>query len=413
MTEATRLQLRLSEIRQRLNELAGVEDLTDEHRTEIDALTVEYRDTETKRRALIVAGDEGGDGNAGDVLPADSDPETRELVRLRGRVRVGRYIAAAMEMRAVDGAEGEYNEALKLGRERFPLRLLAPEIRATTDADAAASQRRWLDRLFSDTAAMRLGITFEPVEPGLAAFPVTKTGPAAAQRGRNEAAADGAWTVGVTELKPTRNTVRATFTAEDAARLPGLEDALVRDLRMALVEGVDRAIFIGDAGANEDTADITGLTTAPGVVEKTLGQNAKTMTADTLAAFIELVDGKHATNAEDLRIVAAVGANVLWHSTIANSDAEKTLAQFLMASGIEWGVRGDIEAATAAGDFGAFIGRGRGIEGAGVAAIWDSGMLIRDPYSDAASGGVALTMSHLWAFGLPRASNFARLKFVA
>lgn len=28
---------------------------------------------------------------------------------------------------------------------------------------------------------------------------------------------------------------------------------------MALVEGVDRAIFLGDAGANEDTADFTGL----------------------------------------------------------------------------------------------------------------------------------------------------------
>ena len=92
VTEATRLQLRLSEIRQRLNELAGVEDLTDEHRTEIDALTVEYRDTETKRRALIVA----ADADAGGDLPADTDPETREVLRLEGRARVSNYVAAAL-----------------------------------------------------------------------------------------------------------------------------------------------------------------------------------------------------------------------------------------------------------------------------------------------------------------------------
>ena len=410
MTEATRLQLRASEIRQRLNELSGVEDLTDEHRTEIDALTVEYRDVETKRRALAVAGDEDGDGD-GD-LPAD--PETRELLRLQDRARVSNYVAAALELRAASGAELELNQALGIGGERFPLRLLAPrETRTTTDSEAGVYQRRWLDRLFAESAALRVGVTFESVQPGVSAHPVTTAGASAAQRGRQQAAAKAAWTVGVTEIKPTRNTVRAVFSIEDAARLPGLEDALIRDLRMALTEGVDRAVFIGDGGANEDSADIVGLTTAA-IHEVTLTQAAKVKAADTLARFIGLIDGKHATKADDLRIVAAVGANTLWHSTIANAATEnQTLAQFLMASGIEWGVRGDIEAATANGDFGAFIGRGRGIAGAAVAAVWDSGMLIRDPYTEADSGEVALTLSHLWGFGIPRASNFARLKFVA
>ena len=296
---------------------------------------------------------------------------------------------------------------------RRETRATTPEERATTNVDAGATQRTWLDRLFAETAAMRLGISFEAVEPGVAAFPVTTAGASAAQRGRTEAAADAAWTVGVTEIKPTRNSVRAVFAVEDAARLSGLEDALIRDLRMALVEGVDRAIFIGDGGANENSADITGLTTAT-ISEVTLTQANKVKAANTLARFIGMIDGKHATMPEDLRIVAAVGANTLWHSTIANAAAEnQTVAQFLMASGIQWGVRGEIETASAAGDFGAFVGLGRGIEGAGVAAVWDSGMLIRDPYSSAAKGEVALTLSHLWGFDLPRPSNFRRLKFVA
>ena len=34
----------------------------------------------------------------------------------------------------------------------------------------------------------------------------------------------------------------------------------------------------------------------------------------TITAFAELIDGKHAMSPEDLRIVAAVGANQLWMS---------------------------------------------------------------------------------------------------
>ena len=214
-------------------------------------------------------------------------------------------------------------------------------------------------------------------------------------------------------LKPTRNAATLKFSIEDAARIPGLESALTRDLRMALTEGVDRAIFLGDDGANENSADITGLMTAANVVEQTITQANKVKPAETLAAFLALIDGKHASMVEDLRCVLAVGAHNLWAGTIANSAAEnQTVLAFLKANGLTCSVRGDIETATTNGKFGAFLGRGRGIAGAGVAAVWEAGELIRDPYTDAAKGTVHLTLSYLWAFGLPRPSNFARIKFV-
>ena len=81
-------------------------------------------------------------------------------------------------------------------------------------------------------------------------------------------------------------------------------------------------------------------------------------------------------------------------------------------NGLMFRSRANIDEATANGDFGAFIGRKRGIDGAGVAGVWEAGELIRDPYSGAAKGEVALTLCFLWDFGLPRASNFMRLKFV-
>ena len=89
--------------------------------------------------------------------------------------------------------------------------------------------------------------------------------------------------------------MRLKFAVEDAARIPGLEAALTRDLRMALTEGVDKAIFVGDDGASEAGSDITGLQTAAGLTEKTITQAAKVKGGDVLKAFAELVDGKHAT----------------------------------------------------------------------------------------------------------------------
>ena len=206
--------------------------------------------------------------------------------------------------------------------------------------------------------------------------------------------------------------MRAVFNVEDAARLPTLEEALTRDLRMALVEGVDRAIFIGDATADPDAGDIVGLTTAS-IDESTITQTNKLLWPQTVAVFAALIDGKHAMSPADLNIVAAVGANTLWMSTSANTNRNESVAQVLQGNGLTWKTRGDIEAATTNGKFGAFVGLARGIEGAGVAAVWDSGQLIRDPYSNAAKGEVALTLSHLWATGLPRTSNFKRVKFVS
>ncbi len=418
MTLSQKLALRASEIRKRLAEIAALEGdaLTDEVRSEMTTLRNEMQDVELRYQSAVTAEDEPETR----TTTTDTTGEGNELAEIRSRVQddggICLYAGVAIERRALDGAALELNQALQIPADRFPLELLAPdvEVRATTNTDAAAVQQTWVDRLFSDTHAMRLGMSFQSVAPGVAAYPVTTGGAAAAQRGRSEAAADAAWTVGVSELKPTRNTVRVVFNEEDSYRLPGLEPALRRDLAMALAEGVDRVVFLGDAGANENTADIAGLNTAANVVEVTLTQANKVKGPATLAAFIGLVDGKHASMESDLAICASVGANTLWASNLVDSTADSvTVAQFLRAAGLSWIVRGDIDTNTAANDWGAFVGRQRGISGAGVVPVWNSGKLIRDEYSGSAKGEIAVTLATYWNFGLPRPSNFARLKFVA
>ena len=408
------LRARQSTERQTMAELSLADELSDEQRSQLDTIEQGTPDLERQLRAATVAVDAEQDGERRAVSPED-DAEARELRELRERVGMGEYVAAACEQRSAEGAAKEFNQALGIAGNRFPLSLLAPpEERAVTGVDTVTTPTRWLDRLFADTAAMNVGVTMDTVPAGVSSHPVTATGASAAARGKTEDATDAAWTVSVVEMKPKRNAVRLVFSIEDTARIPGLEAALTRDLRMAMVEGVDRSIFIGDAGATGTDADIVGLTTAAGLTAVEITQTNKVKPAETLAAFTSLIDGIHANSLSDLRVVSSVGAWRLWAETIANSAAEnQTVAAFLREAGLSWMARGLIETDTAADDFAAFIGRAKGIEGAAVAAVWEAGELIRDPYSSAAGGEIALTLCYLWDFQVVRASNFARVTFAA
>ena len=415
MTPLQKLQIEQSEKRQRLNALLAQDERSDADATELATLTARMQALEPELRAAIVAAPEEAE-----TTTATGDAESRERAELRATVSMGEYAAAAAESRAITGAEAEYNAALGISKRpgAFSLELLAPaaaepEKRATTDAESDRTSRRWIDRLFASSAAMAVGVTMESVMPGVPSYMVTTAGASGAQLDRSEATGDAAWTVGVTALKPKRGSVRAVFSLEDSYRMPGLEDALRRDLQMALVESVDEAIFTGDTGPATADYDIVGLKTA-GITEFTLTQANKVKGTNVLARLAALVDGKHAVSPADLRIVASVGTNVLWLTTIINAAASnETLAQFLRASGISWTTRADIDAATTAGKYGAYVGLSRGIEGAAVAAVWAEGQLIRDEFTGAAKGEVAITLSTFWDFALPRTSSFRRLKYVA
>ena len=112
----------------------------------------------------------------------------------------------------------------------------------------------------------------------------------------------------------------------------------------------------------------------------TIMQSAKVTAPGVLTAFAAQLDGKYATGLADLRVVLAVGAARLWTATVPNAATgnNASIAQTLNANGITWQIREGIEDNTANGDFLAFIGRARGIDGAAVAAVWEqSGTLDR------------------------------------
>ena len=415
MTVLQKLQLERSKLRQSLSTLLAVDsaDRTDEQRAEIKTSTERMGELESELRTATTL-----EGDGSEIKPDDG--EARELRGIQERSRIAAYMAAATAGRGVTGAELELNQALNLGETQFPLRLLtgqdptADELRTETDAETTVRPTRWLDRLFHGTAGQALGLTYDSVPGGVASYPVTTGGGTPAQRGREEAIATGAWTIGTTEIKPTRQGIHYIFNVEDSARIPGLESALERDMRAALAERVDYTIFKGDSGANENTADIPAITGVAGISAKTLSQANKIKGTETLAKLVELLDGLSAESIADLRAVAFVGANRLWRSTnIAGASARPmTMASWLNEAGFNWRTRGGIETATGNGKLGAMLGLGRGLPGAGVVAVWEGATLIRDPYSGAKSGTVQLTLQTLWNYKIVRASNFAKLTFV-
>ena len=424
MTPSQKHAIRRSEIVQRLNEIAGLDAaaVTDEVRAESEGLRGELATVETQFRAAVTA--EEAAIEAGSAGADTADGEAAEFRALQGRVSVLAYVRDALgsfrstERRSLNltaGAELEFNQAVDLPADQFPLRLLSPppvEVRAATATDTTTTPKRWLDRLFADSAAMHIGITMESVAAGKASFPIT-TSPATViphQRGKEQAETEGAWTIGAVEMDPSRMSIHFRFAGEDSMRVPGLEDALTRDMRMALRERMDYVVFNGDDGATPDAGDIDGLFDIVGITERPLTQANKVKWPETLAAFTGLIDGLHAEDLSDVRIVASVGAARLWRQSSANANRNESLAQVFRSNGLDWRTRAGIATTTATGDFLAAVGLMRGNMGAGVCPVWQGAELIRDKYSGAASGQVQLTLNAYWNFGLVRSSNFARVK---
>ena len=314
------------------------------------------------------------------------------------------------------GPELEYNQHLGLAANYLPLDVVSRglEHRAARDGDAEGNQATWLDRVIADTAAARLGVTFPMVSPGVQAYPVMVAGEASVQRGRTQSVAEGTYTFAVSELKPTRNSVHGVYSIEDELRLPGLAAAIEQDMSAQIMESIDLAVFKGDDGANEDTADITGFQTAT-ITETTVTQNNKVKGDELLKVFLAYVDGQYATSLADVMIVASVGSNTLWGGTVHAATVDnQTVAQFLRANGVNWTTRAGIDTNTANGDFGAYIGLARGSDGAAVAPVWNKAQLVRDGFgAHAQKGEVGLTLHYFWNFGITRTANFKRLKYVS
>ena len=336
MTNAQKLTIRASEIRQRLNEIAGLEGdaLTDEIRQESDNLTTEFRDVETKLRAAIAAEPDA----KVETTDANLDAEARERLELRGRASFGGYLLAALQGRVAGGAEAEYAAAFGARPGHVPMDLWEgdrPEVRseerAATPAPATGTGVTVAPVqpfVFAPSIAPRLGIDMPSVGSGGYSEMTVTTALPAAPKAKGGDADDTAGGLTAVTTNPRRISARMTVTLEDVASIgqANFEAALRQNVSMALSDEYDNQAINGDGTAPNVEGLINQLT------DPTDPTNVAAFD-DFVNAFADQIDGLWAGMMTEVGIVVNVDAYKLaaktFRGTAANGGPVETAADYL------------------------------------------------------------------------------------
>ena len=398
MTNSQRLTVRASEIRERLNVIAGLENdaLTDEVRAEETTLGTEYRDTETRLRAALIA-----EGDPAEVRETRVSAEDRERIELRGRARVHRYVSAAVAGIGAAGAEAEYAAAegcpglvpLSMfgatAEERAATYRAGIEHRAVTPAPADSDLNRThapiVPALFDRSIAAHLGIEMPTVPTGIRSFPVLSTSLTAGVVAESGDAAQTAGAFDVTDADPRRLTGQFKLRKEDLAKMDGMEDSLTDNLGMVLSDEWDKQAITGDNSAPNLNGIMAQLTdpSAPATGAETFTRYA--------AAFAAHIDGLFAAMPGDVR--GLVGPHTLRHMASVFGGANSDRSAYSYLSTEFGGVRATRRIADPASNIQQAIIRRANPAGDRVAVspVWTGVEIIRDPYTAAGKGEVIVT----------------------
>lgn len=415
MTNTQRIQLRMSEVRGRLNELSSVEgEMTDENRTEIDTLMAEMADLEPKLRASIVADQE--------AIETRNDPESGDshLDDLRNRASVSEYVRQAITGQPLDGACRELNQELKIvpirgqgGGVLLPVEQLAFRAdvanTSTSAEDADETNRRPIfSRLFARGVMELMGVRLDAVPVGLIEYPllVSATTPAMKAEG-SEAADTVAATWNSEVLKPKRLVAQYEFTAEAIATVPGLDTALSADLQMAITDQMNQLV-LGDG--NGTAPNIRGLGDAIDFKVASIPDPGAIVTqTDALDWPMEVIDGLHASTESDVGVVIGPATYKKIAPTLFSGTTEN-LFDVWRRRGISFVSSAHIKTKTHIDRV--YIHGGTDMaRGDSVGAVWPAMELIRDVYSKAGEGKTMVTSTLLWdAYCGFRAAAYAGAK---
>ena len=419
MKTSQKLSLRASEIRQRLNEIAGLEGdaLTDEIRAESDKLTGEYRDVETRHRAAIVAeGDELKEAETRGAGPDAPDAETRAFLELRSRTRFGRFLECFRDGEQLTGAEKELAEhrGLTTAGNVVPWDALLPppappaELRADAVTPAPGSgnpinQSEIIQRVFARSGTARLGVYMPSVGVGQASYPVITAGQAGAFAAADGAVEAAAGTIAPNALSPVRLQARFMFRLEDSMLTMGLESGLREDAVMALADRLDKQLLgLGDANVRGFLA-----TAANGGIGNVTAASTEVDYAAAVTEAAKGVDGIYAGSESECSWVLGVATYRKLASLIqTNGDvsaverARRVLRDLMASANIP----------AAASDVQQGIIAKLGAPGAmnAVCPIWEGLKLIRDEVTNAAKGQILVTAVALHNFKVLRAAGFQR-----
>ena len=413
MSPRQKIELRMSELREKiagLNRAGDEQELTEEQLTERNALEEERQQLEPEWRKAMLQ-------EESDALKAKAENtgENREIRTLTQRARLSNYVNAAAQLTAVSGVEAELGNALQLrsaqdGGVVVPWELLAPRVEQRADVDTTLpadapniNNEPIIGRVFAATASAFLGVRMSGVGVGQQNIPVITAGTDPALKSAGAVQDATAATITADQLKPKRLTARYVIRREDMASLMGYEDALAADLRMALGEKLDDLVLNGDdATAPQWSGFFDALTdpTAPSALAY----------SNLLSAYGGGVDGKYALTLMDVRVLVGDTTYGKLAALVNTGSGETGVSYAQRATG---GLQASALVPAASSNVqGAVLAKtGPGATDNSVVFTWAGVEIIRDMYSGAASGEVALTALSLVDFHLIRKDGYAQLGF--
>ncbi|MFO1153680.1 MAG: phage major capsid protein [Rhodospirillales bacterium] len=393
MLESVKISRRQSEIRQSLATLANKATPSEDELRSIENLDTEYKANETRYRGALIAEDQER-REAGRDLETRGDREFADLV---SKYEV-RQAALALDVGAnLSGPTAEIVSELrsKGGYRGIPVPWFALERRAgetiASGVPDPISTRPIIDRLFPASVAAGMGASLINVDSGAIEFPVT-TSSVAAGWASSETGNVGSptaftttdkplkpdYTLGV-QMKVTRKSLKQSGDA--------LESAIRADMTSAISAAMDKAVFLGAGSSGEPSGILVGsygITSTAisaaaswagfrGAVKRFLIANAASSPAAVRLLIRpevwDALDGALITNtavSELDRLAKNITSVVLSSNALAAPTGSPLASKALLTT-------------SAGGIAPIFV------------ATWGAIDLIRDVFSDAASGGLRLT----------------------
>ena len=395
MMKSITAALKLSEIRESLNDLNAVTDPSDEQKTEERDLLASQKKTETEyREALQTEADEHA------TVPVNG--EDREYRVLLGRGNVGRILAAFVEHRSADGAESEIQQHRGLASNQIPLDLLRVPVehRAVTTAptNVGTTEQPAIMPVFAAGVGAFIGADRPTVEAGLVAYPVLDQRPTVGGPHTDSTAVDettGSFSSSL--LTPGRVQASYFYRRTDAARFPVIDLALRQALNGGLEEKLDQELIAGTEGL------LTGTNLSNHAAA------AVTTFASYLSAFgHSRVDGRYAAALSDVR--AVVGAPTYAHmgNQYRSNNADYSALDALDQK--TGGVRVSAHVPGVTNKKQNAVIRLGMHDRAVLQVMWDGVTLVPDELSKIKTGEVAITAILLVATKILRADSFYKVE---
>ena len=396
MNRFVKAQLALEEARKALGELLDVEQRDADYGTKLEAAK---KLVEEKRLEVVAAAAAELDEN--ERRTATETAEGREISQLQQRDSLMDFVEET-EGRVIQGASAEYRSAM-LGEGHLgyvPLEMFGLEYRVDAVSNIATAiqenQRPIEPRVFARPAIEYLGVSSPSVPVGTQTFPKLSGGTTADVRSDGVELDGTAATIAQESVNPVRLTASYAFGVETLSRIAGFEEALRNDVRAVLNDKRDFLALNGQAAVADTSPAVEGI-----INQLTDPTNPTTVVgwADVLAAYDESVDGKYASDAEQVRLlVNAAAYRKIMGLGIGNNQNGGLLRNRLPAS--RFRVSANMPASTnSPANIATYLAYAAGAPGRGfVMPTWAGVQLISDPYTLAKKGQRLLTAIMMTGF---------------